>query len=510
MKSIHATIAAILLSISFVHCSASFAAASALASPSPARVTANIATTSPGAQISGDFNGLSFEVAMLFPSPDGIRYFRSDNKPLIQLYQTLGIKSLRIGGNSSDRNFRHAPSDADLDSLFAFARAAGMKVIYCLRLHDGDPAEAARTAKYIMDRYADCVDSFSIGQEPSAYPVIEKTPDGQTTKSKAGMGAGFEKYPYETYAAEWKKFAAAIIAAVPNVRFCGPSVHNKGEWATDFIRDFASKPANHVTLITEHLYPGGAGGKIPTPEIGRDRMLAPASVSDSLLATCEKLHASFVPVAEKAGLPYRLEEVNNYFNGGAANVSNTYASALWGLDFMWWWAAHGAAGLNFHGGDRVNPGPNTTPSRYTAYFTLPGGHGYEIRPLGYAFKAFALGSGGKLLPVTLANPDNANIAIYSTLSASGELLVTIINKEHGAAARPAEVTLALDKPRDFATARAVTLASPPDNDIAATTATLGGAAIQPDGTWSGEWTPLNNFPVVTIPPSTALILRCAK
>ena len=51
---------------------------------------------------------------------------------------------------------------------------------------------------------------------------------------------------------------------------------------------------------------------------------------------------SFVPQAISNALPYRLEEVNNYFNGGATNVSNTFASALWGLDFMYWWAAHGA------------------------------------------------------------------------------------------------------------------------------------------------------------------------
>ena len=35
--------------------------------------------------------------------------------------------------------------EADLDNLFQFAKAAGVKVIYCLRLHNGDPQVDADT-----------------------------------------------------------------------------------------------------------------------------------------------------------------------------------------------------------------------------------------------------------------------------------------------------------------------------------------------------------------------------
>lgn len=37
---------------------------------------------------------------------------------------------------------------------------------------------------------------------------------------------------------------------------------------------------NHVTLITEHLYPGGAGNKIKVPQIGIDWMLAGNDVTN--------------------------------------------------------------------------------------------------------------------------------------------------------------------------------------------------------------------------------------
>ena len=115
-------------------------------------------------------------------------------------------------------------------------------------------------------------------------------------------------------------------------------------------------------------------------------------------------------------LPYRLEEVNNYFNGGATNVSNTFASALWSLDFMHWWAANGAAGLNFHTGDRVAAGSTLRPSRYTAFFSTA--NGFEVRPLGYGLKAFALGSRGRFVPVAVAAGPGSRRAMQASDSGS--------------------------------------------------------------------------------------------
>ncbi|HVM46793.1 MAG TPA: hypothetical protein VMU04_02150 [Candidatus Acidoferrum sp.] len=459
-------------------------------------VTVRLDVQHPGAAIAPDFSGLSFEVALVSPGPDGVHYFRPDNARLLALFHTLGITHLRIGGNTSDRDAKRLPSEADLDSLFAFAQAAGVKVIYCLRLHNGDAQEAARTAKHIMDHYAAQVDCFSIGQEPSAYPVgkVETRAPGER------MGAAVEKFRYEDYRDEWKRFANEIIGAVPDVRLCGPSVHNNGTWARRFMTDFAR--SNHVTLITEHLYPGGAGGKVPSPEIGRARML-----SNDFVHAYQKLYDSFVPMAESNALPYRLEEVNNYFNGGATNVSNTFASALWGLDFMHWWAAHGAAGVDFHTGDRVAAGSQMRPSRYTAFFT--GTNGFVVRPLGYGIKAFALGSRGHSLPLNVSAHPGLNLSAYAVLAPDRTVFVTLINKQHGPGEAAASVRL--DAGADCARGEVIFLAAP-DGDIAAQTGvTLGGADIKADGTWSGTWTALDpssaGLFTLRLPPATAAIVR---
>lgn len=471
-----------------------------MATPAPAETLVSVAldTRHPGAAIAPDFAGLSFEVSLLLPSPDGTHYFRPDNRPLLDLFRQLGIRSLRLGGNTSDRDAKRLPDEADLDRLFAFAKAADVKVIYCLRLHRGDPQEDARTVKYIMDRYAPWVDCFSIGQEPSAYP---KDNAAETRSNLERMGPAAEKNPYARYRDEWRRFAAVIIAAVPNVKFCGPGVHNNADWAKRFMANFGQ--ANHVALITEHLYPGGAGNKVPSPEVGIDRML-----SGEFTRKYERLHDGFGPTAQTLGLPCRLEEVNNYFNGGAANVSSTFAAALWGLDFMYWWATHDLVGVNFHTGDRVAAGASLEPSKYTAFFSTT--NGYLVRPLGYGLKAFSLGAAGRVVPVHLGTTTtNLNLTAYATLATNGTLVVTLINRGHGPNARAVKVSLA--PATHFRNGRLMRLTAP-HNDVTATThVTLGGAEIEPDARWNGTWQPLPRDAaglfILDLPAPSAAVVR---
>lgn len=457
-----------------------------------ALVSVTVDFQKPGPAIASDFAGLSYEITTLLPV-NGVRYFRPDNTALLTLFRTLGLKHLRVGGNTSDRNAQQLPAEADWDSLFAFAKAANVKVIYCLRLHNGDPAAAAAIVKYIMDHYAPLVDSVSIGQEPSAYPAekVDTRPPGER------MGTAVEKFPYASYRDRWREFAAAITAAVPDVKFCGPSVHNNGEWARKFIDDFGRD--HHVGLITEHLYAGGAAGKLPSAEVGRERML-----SGEFLKVYEKLHAGFVPAAQAAGLPYRLEEVNSYFNGGALDASDTFAAALWGLEFMHWWAAHGAAGLDFHTGDRVSMNGEVSAPRYATFTSAP--DGFTIRPLAYAFKLFDLGGHGRVLSVTLDNPANVNLTAFATLADDGSVMLTLINKEHGPGAHDTVVTIATGA------GQFISIQAPDGNVAIKEGLSLGGAAITKTGEWHGTWQPLpapgpDGRRALRIPAASATVVR---
>ena len=86
-------------------------------------------------------------------------------------------------------------------------------------------------------------------------------------------------------------------------------------------------------------------------------------------------------------------------------ASNAFASALWALDYLHWWAAHGAAGVNFHNKqwlytDTIVPDPaaagraTRSPRRGTASKRSP-----WARP-------------GRSSPLTIGNADGINLTAY--------------------------------------------------------------------------------------------------
>ena len=70
------------------------------------------------------------------------------------------------------------------------------------------------------------------------------------------------------------------------------------------------------------------------------------------------------------------------------NVADRFASALWGLDYMFTVAKNNCTGINFHGGSR-----GFTP------IIVKKGQAVTPQPLYYAMLFFHLAATGQLLPV---------------------------------------------------------------------------------------------------------------
>ena len=444
-------------------------------------VTIRLSTQKPGATVAPDFVGLSFEMQCVLPGTNGNHFFSTKNKRLIATFKTLGVENLRVGGNTADRPTLPTPGTADVDSLFAFAKAADVKVIYTLRLNQGSLDAATQMANYITRHYADRLSCFAIGNEPNVF-------------SKE----------YAPYLAEWKRYAAQITAATnsPNAKFCGPSTSPGHEiWA----RDFAIEFGNHgpLAFVSQHDYPGGDARRATNAVAARDKILAPA-----IDEHYQKFAAAFVPAILSNSLPYRLEEANSFYDGGAFDVSDTFASALWALDYQWWWASHGAGGINFHTGDKVAARDENKPCRYAVFWTSA--HGYNIHPIGYALKMFSLGGQGSLLPATIESADNLNLTAYAVGDGKRNYCVTVINREHGESARAAEVTL--DTELAGSRAQAMFLTAPEGNVASKSGVMLGGAEIQDDASWRGHWTPLakpsaNGQFTLKLPAATAVLIK---
>jgi len=434
-----------------------------------------------GTVVAPDFVGLSFEMQTVLPDTNGYHFFSPRNKALIAMFKTLGIKNLRVGGNTADRPTLPTPSKTDVDSLFAFAKAADLKVIYTLRLNQGSLPAATEMANYLTRHYAKELDCFAIGNEPNVF-------------SKE----------YAPYLAEWKRYAAEITAPTnsPGIKFCGPSTSPGHEsWAAQFANEFGSH--GPLAFIAQHDYPGGDARKATNSLVARDKILSPA-----IDEHYEKFASRFVPAILSNGLPYRLEEANSFYDGGALDVSDTFASALWALDYQWWWVAHGASGINFHTGDKVAARDENKPCRYAVFWTSP--QGYNVHPIGYALKMFSLAGAGTLLAAKVQNTNNLNVTIYAMASGRNQYWVTLINREHGSSARAVDVVLN----SNFKKARAqVIFLTAPAGDIAAKTGILlGGAEIEDNATWKGKWTALSNASVdgqfaLKFPPASAALVR---
>jgi hypothetical protein len=434
--------------------------------------------------IPSDFCGLSYEIKLVLPdSATGEHYFNPGNKPLITTFKTLGIKHLRIGGNTAERLSVNIPNKTDIDSLFAFAKLAGVKVIYTVRMANNTPEAAAEIVKYIMDKYEENVSCFIVGNEPD------------------------KDYKYPQFLEEWKKFTSVIVSPkyAPAAKFLGPATTGRApDWARNLANDMGK--SGLIAMIGQHDYPGKSGRSVKDQAKARADMLSPA-----WLKHYQEFHDIFVPAVLSNGLIFRLNETNSFSNGGALGASDTYTSSLWTLDYLYWWAYNDASGLNFHTGQKVLPGsigPNR-PNVYTAFTSSE--NGYTILPTGYGMKMFDLGSRGKLVPVSIiSNSDSINVRAYSTLSPDKKLYVTFINKEFGTGGHSADVTIETDL--SLTRGEIISLTSPTGDISVISGTTIGGASFKEDGTWNGVWTPFveqpkNGRATIHVPAATAVIVQ---
>src|SRR5690242_19192246 len=120
------------------------AALLASASVAQSPITLTVATESRGHAVPWDFGGVSIFTRTQRLNHRGVpgNLFSGTNTQLITLFTNSGIHHLRLGATASSEGTTNL-EPADIDSLFAFAQAANIKVIYSLHQRDG-----AATAKY--------------------------------------------------------------------------------------------------------------------------------------------------------------------------------------------------------------------------------------------------------------------------------------------------------------------------------------------------------------------------
>jgi hypothetical protein len=353
--------------------------------------TVTVATGSPGDTIPANFLGFSYEITAL-------RDTQLTNPAYAAAAALLGPGIVRFGGNTVDKSTwaPNPPSgdDSDLtgvdfDRGFTFAKHAGWLMYLGINLGQFAPDTFAAEAGYAAGRPGapGVLQAIEIGNEPDVFGGLYRS----------------DAYNGDSIAAEYAAYDAALTARAPGIARVGPAMCCS---PTDFVEFLSDGGSMGLLLLTYHHYPTSAHND-PTPG---------TILSPGLMAKTAALIDEVVGDARTVALPLRMAESNSASSEGQHGTSDVFASSLWGLDYMYVLAEHGAVGVNFHGSPMGG-----------IYSPLIDSSGVVARPLFYAMLAFHAGAIGSIVPSTVASP--TYVTAHSALSHDGTLRVTIINKD---------------------------------------------------------------------------------
>lgn len=425
-------------------------------------------------RIAPDFIGLGYETSAVAQT----NYFNANNTTLVQLYRNLCPHGLiRIGGNISDRT-QYVPDGtalvqaetgvtiinrASLVDLGEFARATGWKVMWGLNLGSGSKAGAVQEALAVHAALGHALHSFEIGNEVDYHRAFKKD--------------------FDAYHAAYLEYKSAIRAALPEAPFSGPDVAGNLNWFTNF----AKMEGHDVKLLTHHYYRGGAGNPNATVEL----LLKPDARWAGILEILQQ-------TSQAQGIGYQINEVNSFSGGGKTNVSDTFASALWCLDYMFVLAGHGCNGINLE----TDINQHAWISHYSPIVHDATGR-CNARPEYYGMLAFAMAGNGDLLKLTL-DEGEVNLSAYATRDKRGYLWITVVNKELSQAAG---VELVL--PAGYETAALAWLKAP--SVLSKDQISFAGAEVSADGRWTAglpERVAVNQGAVhMQVPHASAVLVR---
>jgi hypothetical protein len=403
-----------------------------------------VTTTSIGS-IPARFMGLSYEKEAM-----SYAYFHPSNHNLIALFQRLGQGVLRIGGGSVDQvlwttndSGTHAQvTAANVKALAGFLQATGWQCLYGVNLATSTPALAAAEVAYAFSVLGSNLLGIAIGNESDEYGVA------------GGFFAG--NWTFEDFLTRWDLFRDAILQAAPNVPITGPDTGGGNHISTWTLPFGQAATPGEITLLTQHYYRASGASTISTASF----LVSPDT---QLAADLTTLNAG----AQQLGIPYRISECNSFSNGGAAGVSDSYASSLWVIDFLFSAALGGSTGVNMHGGGNS--------AGYTP-IADDSGAVIEARPEYYGLFLFSLAGLGTLLATQLI-AGRVEATAYALRTASGGLSVMIVNKD------PIQnLIITIQTNQVIQTASQITMTGP---SLAATSGvTIQGATVTKDGSFT--------------------------
>jgi hypothetical protein len=331
---------------------------------------------------------------------------------------------MRIGGDSADHSFW----DPDFATLPRWAfpltprwitvarslvQRLDARLIVDLNLVTDSPAVAARwagAAFKLLPRHS--IMAFEIGNEPDVYK------DAAWTALIVGRGLRGRTLPTTmtpgSYVRDFRAYRRALHKVAPHVPLVGPALANPKAHENWIATLLASHP-RRLAMVTAHRYRYSACVRHSSPAYATiGRLLSESASAGMAAGLAPAIHA-----AHRAGVPFRLTELNSVSCSGRPGVSDAFATALWAPDALFELLRAGVNGVNVH--IRVKPvnGP----------FGLDR-HGLVAEPLLYGLAMFArtLGSAPALVPLDLHAQSSLHLKAWAVRTGTGQLHVLLINK----------------------------------------------------------------------------------
>jgi hypothetical protein len=277
---------------------------------------------------------------------------------LLKNWVPSGQPVLRIGGQSADRSWWPVPGYArepgvtyDLtQDWIANARAvtiaADAKLILGLTLEANRPRLDAVEAEHLKDGLgANRIAAFEIGNEPELYRVI---PWYRTLNGKQLPWYGTIGNPVYSRAPGWGPLTFAqqfsqILSTLPGRL----PLTNPGGSVLPYLDQVAHLVSvnSRIRMLTWHVYALNDCNTDPTsPSYPTLANLLALGASRNQLAGL----APYIALAHHYGHSFRIDEMNSVSCNGERGVSNTFASALWITDMLFFIASQGIDGVNVH------------------------------------------------------------------------------------------------------------------------------------------------------------------
>ncbi|RZU43301.1 hypothetical protein [Edaphobacter modestus] len=467
----------------------------------------------PIAKVPADFIGLSYE-AMQLEDPT---FFSPANTGLIAEFRKISSHGvLRLGGNTSEFGWWKATpasqppvrtsGKADngepppttifaitpeaIHNLNGFLKATGWTCIYGLNLGFAVEAADVAEARFVAQTLGTHLQYFQLGNEVDMFNRHLRDP---------------KTWGVDQYLKEWVPLALAVQKAVPGAKFGMPDVASDVSWLPKIADRWASLPEKpNVITLSHHYYWGGPPS---SANANIERLLRPSPAVAQKAALARE-------AATKMGVPFRMTEGNTVYQGGKPGLSDAFAAALWGADYLFELMSLGYSGVNLHGGSGhaqavsvggflrgeqlmkdpnvPHPKPFYTPIANEGTLAGSGVDGklngkYLIEPVGYGMKFASRFAGTTLLPIDF-NPGTVNAVAYAARRADNKVIVAVLNKDASQ-----ELTLSM------AAAQVIEVLSGSALDQPETHITPGGKSIKSTKAAEGQ--------TITIPAHTAVMLQ---